>query len=95
MTSGEYNEHAPSHPTVDDLPDDIRDLLESYSGVKTEDVIGHIVNVVCFMSSRVFFFLCLVFLPTLRVLYRARREGSCGLGDRMSDSRRLRVCVKE
>jgi len=40
-------EHPPSLPSVDDLPADIRDLLENYSGVKSEDVIAHIVDVVC------------------------------------------------
>jgi len=53
MASGEYDEHAPSLPSVDDLPGDIRDLLENYSGVKAEDVIGHIVNVVCTVLSTV------------------------------------------
>lgn len=40
-------EHPPSLPSVDDLPADIRDLLENYSGVKSEDVVAHIVDVVC------------------------------------------------
>ena len=47
MASGEYSEHAPSLPGVHDLPADIRDLLENYSGVESDDVIGHIVDVVC------------------------------------------------
>lgn len=51
MASGQYDEQAPSHPSVDDLPDDIRDLLENYGGVKAEDVIGHVVDVVCTVLS--------------------------------------------
>ena len=90
MTSGEYNEHAPSHPTVDDLPDDIRDLLESYSGVKTEDVIGHIVNVVCFMSSRVFFS-CVSCFSRLFVYCTGREEKAVVVW--VTECQTLDVCV--
>ena len=82
MVNGEYSEHASSLPTVDDLPADIRDLLENYSGVKPEDVIAHIVNVVrtvtlcwcCSWGS----FACFVVLSTLLCVYRAGTGGNGG-----------------
>lgn len=59
MASGEYDEQAPSLPSVDDLPGDIRDLLENYSRLKSEDVIGHIVDVVCTVLCTVSDSVCL------------------------------------
>ena len=93
MKNNDYSQDAPFLPTVDDLPLDIRDLLENYSGVKPEDVIAHIVNVVCTVLCYPGVSLpCFVFLAIFCVQCEKRRHWSSG--DRSSNLSNVCVCVK-